>query len=231
MASKMRKSRRAALNWVGVAILVVLVLALGLILVQAEGAPSTPGVALSGTLTPSTAQTVQVTFTNTMYATQPVNSVLNFGTAVIYKAIVNNITVVAFNQKIATSPVASSGTLYTMQATVNINIPQLCSGSTCLGFIENLTVTAYATTSTWVGWWQSSSVTVSFLSSTQGQQVTAPGTAPLGAFLYETIGMATIFAALILVAIGFSVSKPDWFLVGAVILVIAFAAEAFVWVV
>jgi hypothetical protein len=215
---------------VGVAWLILVVLLLGLILVQAEGAPSVPTVTVSGTLTPSVVQTVQVSFTNTMYATQPVNSVLNFGTAVVYKAIVNNITVVAFNQKIATSAISSSGLLYTMQATASISIPQLCSGALCDGFIENLTVTAYSTASTWVGFWQSSSVTVSFLSSSPVVFNPAPhiAAAPIGAFLYETVGMATIFSAVVLIVIGLSGIKPDYMYVAGGLTVVVFILEVLV---
>jgi hypothetical protein len=227
-----RMNRRGAMNWAGVAILVVIFLALALILVQAEGAPSTPGVALSGSLNPSVAQTIQVTFTNTMYAAQPVNSVLNFGTAIIYTIIANNITTIAFNQKVATSPISSSGALYTMQATVSLAIPQLCSGSACVGFTENLTVKAYATASTWVGFWQSSTVTASFLSSgTTTPAPTQPGSAPIAEFYYETLGMVTLFAAFALFVIGAFGIRPTETLVAGGVLVVAFVLEVLVLVV
>lgn len=230
MVRKMRKNRRGGLNWVGMTVLVVLSLALSLILVQAEGAPSTPGVVLSGTLSPTAAQTIQVTFTDTMYAIQPVNSVLNFGTAIVYSALVNNITTVAFHQKTATSVISSNGTLYTLQATVSVSIPQLCTGAACSGFIEDLVITAYATTSTWIGFWQSGSVTVSFLSSSAAKAV-FPGVAPTGQFLYETIGMATIFGALFIFVVGLMGIRPTEMLVMGGILTLGFAAELLVWMI
>jgi hypothetical protein len=229
----------------GSVILLGLAVALVLVLFQAEGAPSQPGVALSGQLNPSTAQTVQVTFTNYLYSTQPPNSIVDLGTAVVYSVLVDNTTSLAFNQRAATSTVAVSGQEYKVVATVSVAIPQLCSGTACSGFVENFTVSAYAAVSTYVGFWNSPTLTVSFSNTGgparvlagafAGQAVTATavsnGPSSPATFYYETFGMLTLFVGLGFLVAYLFLMPHQASLVTAIILILVFIVEYILWVV
>lgn len=233
------------MKWTAVVVMIVVAAVLGLVLFQAQGAPSQPGVALSGTLTPSTAQTVQFTFTNTLYSVQPPNSIVDLGTAVVYSIVANNITDLAFHDKAATSVVAVSGSVYTVSITVSVSVPQLCTGAACGGFVENLTVTAYATTATYVGFWTSHVVQVSFFSggaptrvtegAFDGQVVTSSsvssGAADPSTFYYETFGMVTVFGAILFLVGAFGMGKADIAFIGTVVLIAVFVFEYVSWVV
>ncbi|MDE1821575.1 MAG: hypothetical protein KGI98_12110 [Euryarchaeota archaeon] len=169
-----RRMRGAVHPTVFVLLAVAFGVVLGVQAFTAEGAPSAPTMQLQSALTPSTAQTAQIVITSQVYSVQPPNSIDLLGAKVVYTAWQNGVQV-SLTQSQALGVTGGSGSLYTLTGTLPVALSQVCSGSACGGYAENVTVTAQVVVSTYDGVYSSAPVTVTFLSNGQGSLMPAFG--------------------------------------------------------
>lgn len=210
---------------------------------QASGVPAQPGVAISGKLNPSVAQTVQITLSSELYSFQPPNSIVQLGGGFAYSIIEQNTTYLAFNQRAAYSVVGSpSSGVYQVATTISVSVAKLCSGSACAGFVENITVVAHTYTSTYLAFWSSPTVAVEFSNaaqptvlhgSFQGQTVTAnsvsPGTTSSNGFNVEFWGFLFLGVGVTLLLVGFTMLKHPLVLVSGVIILLVDLFLVVIW--
>ena len=187
--------------------LVILAVAVGIVLgiaaFTAQGPPSTPSITSPTSLTPATAQTFTFTMTSNVYSLQPPNSIDLLGTKLIY-SVYQNGKEIADNLNVAPSIVGQNGSEFTLAATVQVNLPSICSGSGCVGITDNVTVVAQMQVDTYDTVWFSPVSTVSFGTGQAPSQVQPAN--PNGFYL-ELIGPLTGIA--LMVGIVWVVFKPD----------------------
>ncbi len=177
------------MKWVGIAVVIALAVVIGVQVFTAQGAPSAPSVTLQGSLTPGSAQTATFTVTSSVYSVQPPNSIDLLGAKVQYAVWQNNVSLQSGSS--ALSVVSSSGDVYTMQATVSVPIPALCSSSGCRGAVDKVAFDTHALVSTYAGLYSSPTVNYTFqpgiVPTMAGNP--SPNSAPLPTFLVNTVGM------------------------------------------
>jgi hypothetical protein len=115
----------------------------------ATGAPTAPTASFNTQLTPGAAQTLQVPIYTAVYSTVSPNSLGWIGNSIVYTATASlgngaAPTVLASAQSQVVNLLSANGSAYVLGTTLTLSIPQLCSGAACIGYTENITITAYA---------------------------------------------------------------------------------------
>lgn len=215
-------------NWIVAAVVIVVSLALAGLAATAEGAPSAPSASLAGTMNPALTQTLQVTLSTQVYSTASPNSVLFPPPSFLYSASATNSqggqAVLASNVHVTATVSNSSGSLYTLTASVSFTVAAICSGATCPGTPENLTITVSASTTTYLGtqFSPTSKIVFSDISAYQSvPKLMAPNSA---SFTLAILAPVTGILATVLFGI-YAVRPNVWFLLPGVISLLVLASE------
>jgi hypothetical protein len=128
--------------WIGVLLLVVVMAIASFV---AQGAPSAPGISLSGQYNPAITQQMTISLTSQIYSTQSLNTVSSLGAKFVV-TVTQGTSSILYQHQYAAGFLgySSPGNPLSAQVigmTVTVTIPAACS-SVCP--TENLTVSAYA---------------------------------------------------------------------------------------
>jgi hypothetical protein len=206
------------------------------VMLQAQGSPAQPGEAISTALNPQVAQTIQLTFTSSVYGLVAPNGLFQFGGHFVYSVTSQpNTSQVAYLASSVSLPLqvtSVSNSLDQLTATATVSIPALCSGAACESYIDNLTVSSYVVLNTYVAFWVSPTTTVIFSNSpihgvTTSLKVNAQSASPNG-FYYEFYAFLVLLIALELLIAAFTL-RSAWLALPGIALFVAFVVLAGVW--
>lgn len=216
------------------AIAAIVTIVLGFLILSAQGQPASPTAVLGGSINPGTGGTVQVTMKTQFDSLVGPNTIFQPGGKFVYSVTYTNAqggtNVLAANQSAAFGILTSTGSLYTMGATISVVLPSICSPATCAGMIANLTVTEYAVVQTYWATWYSPTTVVTFSSYSGYTHSPAIGPTNSAGFNLEFWGVLGLLIAtdLLLVGIAFEAFPVD---VVALFLYIVTGAAAFYWII
>lgn len=146
----LRRNNRAVINWlhgVVIGVMVAAMFALAVNAYVAQGAPSTPKAQLQTTLNPQSAQTLSILVTTQAYSTQPPNGIDLVPPKIVYSVYQNGKGILIQQTQALATTAGSLGQPYTMQTTLSVNVPGLCSTTGCIGQVDNITLAVTAQTS------------------------------------------------------------------------------------
>lgn len=192
----------------------------------AQGTPAAPVAFTTQTITPTTAQSVPITFQFQVYSLQSPNSIWMEGQHVIFTAwqTASNggQTTLAQNLTLSTSVVSSAGTLYTLQATTSVSTSSICS-SPCTGIVENITLLAHAQVTTPFAVLNSPTVKLVLSSSSAytTSSTVLPSPSPEGMYFQVAFPLTLIAAIDCFGAYAILMRHPAWVWTGALLVVAA----------
>ncbi len=184
-----------------------------LALLFAEGSPTVPSASLYTQIQPGTAQSLLVQVQFGYYSIAAPNVVWDLGMHLTYSAVersnVGAATVLVTNATSAPQIVSVSNLFYTMQSTISIPTVAVCSGISCAGVTENITITAQANVITpYTAWFSPTVVSVFSSASTcvpsggsacpavAGNGSPQPSATALNTFLLELVVPMTAILAI-----------------------------------
>lgn len=161
----------------------------------AEGAPSGPTLQSATTLNPTAgAQVFSWTATAQVNGIQPINSIDEQGAWYTY-SVWQNGHPVTLNQRVSMGVASQSGFTFTLQTTPSVGLPSVCTGSGCGGIVENVTVLSWVTIPSWLGVFTGPATNVTFSTVTGFSTHQATQTVPMGAFLFNSLGIILLLIA------------------------------------